>query len=482
MTEPLLLLLLAACAGDKAGTDTPKETGEPGCYDDGDTANPDTAPPDTAETAETGETAEAPTLTLLEPVEGDGWAVGSAHRVIWTHATIDEDPSRWPVVTLEWSLDGGATWSPLEGNDGASGEAVLSSYSAQSSFAWTIPDVPASAVTLRLRDYDDETVSDSVTLWVLPSQAKDYTWELVNATADFAARDGAGALVFQDRMWLLGGWNPSDRVNFPMICNSEVWSSTDGASWTEEVAEAPWEGRHTAGYAVFLDQMWVLGGDPIQGHYQPDAWSSEDGLSWTEQVAELPWGERVLHHTAVLGDTIYVMGGQTLPQFTSADEESVFYNDVWSSTDGVTWTQVLEEAPWEPRGMIGGSAVLDGKIWLLGGGTYDTPDYPYRNYYNDVWSSPDGVTWTQVLDEAPWEPRQYHDVAAFDGKLWVLEGYDGTGNRSDVWYSADGVSWYEVADTPWAARHASSVFVYDGSLWVVAGNNMTPDVWRLTPG
>jgi len=65
--------------------------------------------------------------------------------------------------------------------------------------------------------------------------------------------------------------------------------------------------------------------------------------------------------------------------------------------------------------------------------------------------------------------------------MWVLEGYNAaSGNRRDVWYSADGVNWHELPDTPWAPRHAASVFVYDDALWMVAGNNMSPDVWKLT--
>ena len=130
--------------------------------------------------------------------------------------------------------------------------------------------------------------------------------------------------------------------------------------------------------------------------------------------------------------------------------------------------------------MIGGSAVKDGRIWILGGGTYDTPKVPQRKYFNDVWSSADGIHWKEHAKAAPWAARQYHDVAVWDGRLWVMEGYhkDG-GNRKDVWHSADGVNWYEVPNTPWAPRHAASVFVHDGSLWMVAGNNMTSDVWRL---
>ena len=110
-----------------------------------------------------------------------------------------------------------------------------------------------------------------------------YGWTCVNANASFAARDGAGALVFNDRMWLLGGWNPRDKVHFPRICNSEVWSSADGHSWQLENPQAPWEGRHTAGYVVHRGRMWIVGGDCNQGHYQNDVWNSADGIRWEDE-------------------------------------------------------------------------------------------------------------------------------------------------------------------------------------------------------
>jgi hypothetical protein len=128
--------------------------------------------------------------------------------------------------------------------------------------------------------------------------------------------------------------------------------------------------------------------------------------------------------------------------------------------------------------MIGGSAVFKDRIWILGGGTYDTPQTPTRKIHNDVWSSADDEHWQRHTAAAPWEPRQYHEVAVFDNRLWVLEGYY-KDNRNDVWYSADGVTWHEVPRTPWKPRHAASVFVYDDALWMVAGNNMESDVWKL---
>ena len=43
--------------------------------------------------------------------------------------------------------------------------------------------------------------------------------------------------------------------------------------------------------------------------------------------------------------------------------------------------------------MIGGSAVFQDRIWILGGGTYDTPRINSRKMFGDVWSTSDGVNW-----------------------------------------------------------------------------------------
>lgn len=279
-------------------------------------------------------------------------------------------------------------------------------------------------------------------------------------------------------MWLLGGWNPHDKEHFPLVCNSEVWSSRDGESWQLETAQAPWEPRHTAGYAVFNDRMWLVGGDANQGHYQSDVWSSADGVRWDCVTTNAPWGPRVLHYTAAFDGRLWVIGGQTLPTFAPAEDR--LYADVWCSTDGHDWIKVLDQAPWGPCGMIGGSAVHQGRLWLIGGGTYSTPAHPTRQYRSQVWASADGVDWRHVTD-APWPGRQYHAAVAFDHRLWVVQGCgEGVGNMNDVWHSANGIDWEPLSGTPWDKRHAASVFVHDGALWVAAGEHLQPDVWRLT--
>lgn len=412
---------------------------------------------------------------IRTPAAGERWAAGSRHVVLWDPGAFPRKPS----LQISHSLDGGKTWSRQPGSTPNNGR-----------YLWTVPDTPAERARLRLEPGGEEGGLESRDFRIVPSQAEPgYRWVQVNARAPFAPRDGAGALSYRGRMWLLGGWNPRDKQFFPRICNNEVWSSRDGLSW-ELVRpnsfldrsfnpEQDWEGRHTAGYAVHAGRMWIVGGDVNQGHYHGDVWNSEDGKNWTlvNRGRPVPWGPRALHYTVAHRGWIWVLGGQTVPQFAPAEER--IYRDVWRSRDGVGWEKIEPEEPcWSPRGMIGGAAVHQGRIWILGGGTYDTPKYPNRNYYADVWSTADGRRWRRHTELAPWEPRQYHEVAAWDDRLWVLEGY-ARANRKDVWYSQDGLNWYEVPNTPWKPRHAASVFVHDGSLWMVAGNNMEPDVWKL---
>jgi hypothetical protein len=162
-----------------------------------------------------------------------------------------------------------------------------------------------------------------------------YAWaELLKQNqGPFGAHDAAGALVYNNLMWLIGGWNP--RTLAPMIATNEVWNSADGVHWTQVKRNTfipgifnpltDWEGRHMAGWVVFDNKMWIVGGDDNSGHYQSDIWNSTDGAHWTKVTDSPQWalpsaggGPRVLYYTVVFnnGSTtqIYLIGGQTLPE------------------------------------------------------------------------------------------------------------------------------------------------------------------------
>lgn len=314
----------------------------------------------------------------------------------------------------------------------------------------------------------------------------EYRWKLVGI-GNFAARDGLGLIDFHGRLYIYGGWNPLDKTNFPQISNNEVWSVDTLISadqWTLEDRNADWEPRHSFGLQILDDAVFVVGGDFVQGHYQNDVWFSKDGVNFQLATANVPWGPRILFLTASFDGKLWVMGGQTANDFIASDAPDVFYKDVWSSVDGVTWVQEATDVDFLPRGVIDQIVVHEGYMWVIGGATYETSGHPFV-HRNDVWRSLDGVHWEQVLAEAPWDPRRYGAVESYDGKLWLVGGYaydeDGVGHDlSDTWMSEDGINWIQVP-SPFPARHAAGLEVHDGALYLVAGSHLQSDIWKLVP-
>jgi hypothetical protein len=366
----------------------------------------------------------------------------------------------------------------------------------------TDPESPSRASPLRLRGWQ-RAVLLPLAMFGLDASLHSatvgtplYGWQNVTPQAKFAGRDGAGLLTFDNKLWLLGGWSSLTTV-FPLTTTNEVWNSSDGAHWNLVKPNTfgtlafngatDWEGRHMAGWVVFANKLWVVGGDSNQCQYEPDVWNSSDGVHWSQVASQTPWGQRVLFYTLVFDNKIWVMGGQTLvlADCPGYPQTETFFSDVWNSSDGANWSQVLPNgAPWAPRGVICGAVVFNGRMWVIGGGTYGTPQY----LYNDVWSSTDGINWTRVAATTPWQPRIYHNVTVYDGRMWVIggDGGNGFGDLGDAWSSADGVHWKQVPNVPWLARHAASVAVFNNAIWLTGGttnfNGSMDDVWKLDKG
>lgn len=58
------------------------------------------------------------------------------------------------------------------------------------------------------------------------------------------------------------------------------------------------------------------------------------------------------------------------------------------------------------------------------------------SYFNDVWYSADGSTWTQATVSAGWKARRTFPSVVFNNKMWITGGQDVDGTyKNDVWYS-----------------------------------------------
>src|SRR5579862_942014 len=54
-----------------------------------------------------------------------------------------------------------------------------------------------------------------------------------------------------------------------------------GTNWAQVTPAAPWAPRYVHAALVFNGRMWVLGGNQ-GGSYFNDVWSSSDGTNWTQ--------------------------------------------------------------------------------------------------------------------------------------------------------------------------------------------------------
>ena len=106
-------------------------------------------------------------------------------------------------------------------------------------------------------------------------------------------------------------------------------------------------------------------------------------------------------------------------------------------------------------------------LYLLGGIDNSTA------YMNDIWSSSDGKTWTQVTDNSSWSIRYGHATEVFNNKIWILGGDNGN-LLSDVWFSSnDNASSWKQASTSgsmWSTRSGHTAIVFGGKLWMIGGN------------
>jgi hypothetical protein len=282
--------------------------------------------------------------------------------------------------------------------------------------------------------------------------ASSLTWTETTAHTPFSVRIEQSSVVFNNTLWVIGGENPDSTVYY-----SDVWSSPDGINWNQVTADAQFGKRYGQGSVVFDNKIWVIAGRGYQNRNAlNDVWYSSDGITWTEATANAPFVGRWDFGSAVYDNKIWVVGGT---------KDGVTLNDVWYSSDGVTWTQATPAAAFSPR-MNPETVAFNNSLWLTGG-------FDWQKDYSDVWNTADGVTWTEATASAAFSPRRYFGLVAAGNGMWLIGGlrdYVNSGGPyyDDVWYSSDGVTWTQVTSnaTFLEANGYSTVF-FDNRLWVI---------------
>lgn len=303
--------------------------------------------------------------------------------------------------------------------------------------------------------------------------AQTLSWVRVTEHAEWKARDSAGEVVFDGKLWLLGGWFTSRGP-----CPRDVWNSADGMHWQQVASNAAWTHSDLPTALVHDNKIWMMGGwdgGRLTGASASNqVWCSSDGAAWRLATAEAPWCARPGAAGVVFQGKMWILGG--VRRYYDGDE---LLADVWASADGAHWDQITAKAPWPARSCHA-AVVHHGKLWVFGGGNY----LPTYQAFNDVWCSADGLHWEQVNKHAPWAPRIWFSGLVYRDRMWVLGGWSNrpSKNWNDVWYSSDGKDWKQlVTSAVWSPRHEHSAFVMADKMWVAGGNGwpLVNDVWQI---
>lgn len=305
-----------------------------------------------------------------------------------------------------------------------------------------------------------------------------YQWTQINNNlpTPMAFKDGIGGCVLNGKMYALGGWSSGSGMG---TTYNNVLFSTDGITWTPSGKTPTWSGRHVFPVVVHNDRIYVLGGDQNSGSYQPDvhSWDGLETSDWLVETLNAPWGQRAGHIGFSLGDYIYVGFGQTVTNLTAAP--STYFTDLWRSLDGQTWELVTDKAPCSYRGYFCNTApVFNNEAYFICGGTYDTTDFPVREYKNDVYAMNEDGEFRLVSRGKPSTlPKlMYHNLITHDDRLWVIAGYNGS-DQKKVFSSEDGDEWIEHS-SPFAVRHAALLISYEDKLFFGTGM-YAKDMWRM---
>lgn len=129
------------------------------------------------------------------------------------------------------------------------------------------------------------------------------TWTEATSSAGFAPRIGHAMEVFDDAMWIYAGVGDA----YGAIRFHDVWYSRDGISWKEVTDSAAFSPRYSVSSLVYDNKMWMIGG--FDGTYENDIWYSDDGITWNQVIGSASFSPRNGFVPVVFNDQMWIIGG-----------------------------------------------------------------------------------------------------------------------------------------------------------------------------
>jgi len=275
------------------------------------------------------------------------------------HGTVSFDNKLWVIagwagtdlVNDIWSSADGITWTQETAAAQFTGRAGAGVF-VHDSKLWVVGGI-------------DSTFESKNDVW---SSSDGVTWTEVSSAAPFTGRAFHAAASFNGRMYVIGGSAGSTAY-------ADMWSSADGITWIQE-ADPPWGARNGAGIVVYDNKMWHVGGAVVGAGNRNDVWYHDGTTGWNLVTNAGGFPARSFFVLLASNDRLYVVGGdagggsndvwssahglawiEATPSAAFSGRDGLggtFHNgklmitagnglgsdnagDVWASTDGATW-------------------------------------------------------------------------------------------------------------------------------------------------
>ena len=203
--------------------------------------------------------------------------------------------------------------------------------------------------------------------------------------------------------------NTTNSVNVTVTINlNDVYEcSTSKLNFSKNTINQNFTQRSNHKIIFFNNKFWSYGGINVNtsGNSSNQIWSSIDGINWTQEVSNANYGYLNGRIPVAFLNKVWLIGSGT----TNSTE-------VWQSVDGKNFTQVtVNNSTLNNYGRSKHQLVVfNNKLYIIGGKLDGT-------YQSGVLSSSDGVNWTSINTNNPFSPgRQNHVSLVFNNKLWVI--------------------------------------------------------------
>jgi fibronectin type 3 domain-containing protein len=402
----------------------------------------------------------------------------------WGHALSDRK------IQLEWSDDSCGSFFVLERKNARTGDLAViyvgsatqyvdreATLAPNTSYEYTIRYCDNEA---RYRDSGCSDRSESVTITTLAESPLSDSWIEHDDVSALPEWNTYTQIAFNNKLWLYKGRSSTGY-------SSDIWSSYDGIEWSKSSTSAAYGERRLKYFTVHAGRLFMVAGAPSTGGYTNDVWSSENGVDWVLETNNAGFQHRSSGATLTSFDgKLWLIGGYGRNPDGSYDDK---LSDVWSSVDGKIWQQVTSAAAFGKRTNHQAYVVND-RLYIVGGS--GSSDDGIDGVHSDLWSSPDGVSWTRVVDEVAFGPREDHSIVRFEDRLWLFGGrrtiayeyryvnasedfsevYYRDINEDDAWVSDDGEHWTlyeETTGLPYASERTAVNF--NNRIWLTDPSN-----------